>query len=177
MEIEAKFRLTTEQFHAIQETIGQPDRTVQEWDTYFHTPEPGTSLRVRRQHDLVTLDRVAWITLKGGRNEVGGIMAIDEVEPEIPYEMATVFEKMFPMVGLATDLLVAKTRRMYNYQGATLVLDTVEGLGYFAEVEIISDDASMAMAKLGKIVLELGFDKLEKAAGSYRWMMQQGAAT
>ncbi|MNL72770.1 CYTH domain protein [compost metagenome] len=85
--------------------------------------------------------------------------------------------KLFERLGLPRGLEVAKHRLEYALpDGVHVLLDTVEGLGAFAEVEALAEDGEAAVAKLEAAIERLGLEGLPRVEDSYRELLlkQQG---
>lgn len=181
-EVEAKFHLTDELAGKLTKLLTKPN-VYDQADTYFDTPK-GISLRIREETLIGSyytqpereLHRKAFITIKTVSDHADGIRAVDELEPNIDPTTVDVWVRMFEQfMGFPRDITVKKRRFeyhiLYKSQNAKLVIDQVEHLGYFCEVEILSPDVEAAKANLAEIIKAYGLDNLPPATGSYRYML------
>ena len=104
------------------------------------------------------------LAFKGATGKVG---SYEEYETHI--NDAAAASNMFEKSGFEHIITVRKKRESYKYKDSTINLDSVEGLGKFVEIEIISDKP--AKNKLNEIVRELGFGTYPKAPMGYVSLM------
>lgn len=163
MEVEAKIALDDIQAQALRGFLGTPKAWHAQRDVYLATAGLPVALRVRQD------DERAWVTLKSGFSQVGGIKVREEIEPSILPEEVPAWLKLFEHLGLPRGLEVAKRRAEYELMDDVHVLiDEVEGLGTFAEVEALAEDGHAAVAKLEMAIANLGLDGLPRIEESYR---------
>ncbi|HEY9723068.1 MAG TPA: class IV adenylate cyclase [Oscillatoriaceae cyanobacterium] len=165
MEIEAKIALTDDQARALRERLGAPKSVHQQRDVYMQTAGLPVALRVREE------DNQAWVTLKSGFGQVSGIRVREELEPSIRHEEVSMWLAIFEKLGMPSGMEVRKHRETYPYDGVIVVIDEVEGLGTFAEVEALADDAEAAVVKLEATIAELGMAELPRLTDSYRKLL------
>jgi adenylate cyclase class 2 len=145
-------------------------------DAYWfpHSPSPaGTAvppsgIRVRQEQDTLPngkVRRIIWVTYKAKEVREG-----IEVNQEREFEVsdAAAFEELLVRLGLERRSAKKKTGWAWKYEGITAELCQVEKLGWFAELEIIAQDAQEAtIAAARKRLLDLlerigiGEDKIE----------------
>lgn len=166
MEIEAKLPLSPERAAALRARLGSPLEVQQQRDIYLKTAGLPVALRVRQAGDS------ACVTLKSGFEEVDGIRVREEIEPVIRPEDVPAWLTIFERLGLPAGLVVAKTRAVYEVEGVHVLLDAIEGLGEFVEIEAIEDSADAAVARLEHAIRVLGLDDLPRITDSYRELLQ-----
>ncbi|MCB9362905.1 class IV adenylate cyclase [Candidatus Woesearchaeota archaeon] len=81
----------------------------------------------------------------------------DEYETEV--EDANILSSIFRRVGMVHKVTVTKRRRVYMHDDAEIVLDDVEELGHFIEVESkLQGDAKLERDRCIEILNRLGID-------------------
>jgi len=125
-----------------------------EHDIYYNAPHRdfGTTdeaLRVRYT------DGPALITYKGKKIPELGLKAREELNTAV--ESGETFEAILDRLGFTRTAEVNKWRENYRLGNASVALDTVEGLGTFAEIEIMAEtDGNGATAAITKLAKEMG---------------------
>lgn len=165
MEVEAKIPLTPEQAGDLRNRLGEPQAKHTQRDVYLATAGLPVALRIRQD------DEQAWVTLKTGFQMVAGIKVREEIEPSIRPEEVPAWLRVFECLGFPRGLEVAKHRHEYDMGGFHVLIDEVEGLGTFAEVEALAEDGEAAVAKLESAIKALGLDGLPRVSESYRELL------
>ncbi|ABS55844.1 putative adenylyl cyclase CyaB [Methanoregula boonei 6A8] len=125
-----------------------------EHDIYYNAPHRdfGTTdeaLRVRYT------DGPALVTYKGKKIPELNLKAREELNTCV--ESGEVFETILNRLGFTKTAEVNKWRENYRLGNASFALDTVEGLGTFAEIEIMAENnGEAATAEIMKLAKELG---------------------
>lgn len=138
-------------------------------DTYYDAPhrefaETDEALRVRREtRDGETTAR---ITYKGPLVEAE---SKTREEFETGVDDGETADAIFEQLGFSPAATVEKDRRFYGYDGYTVTLDAVEGVGEFVEVETETDEAGVEAAREGAydVLRELRLDPEEQTRTSY----------
>ena len=146
--------------------VEQPSQ--QHVDTYYNHPsrdfaQTREALRVRR------VDGVPMVTYKGTKLP-GAVKARRELEwrldPGDPD--GTKMEELFQMLGFRRVATVTKRRRCYQLLAELadfgVMIDHVDSLGLFAEVELIAGDSSeieTARGRIGQLGERLGLHRAE----------------
>lgn len=134
LEIEAKIEV---QSHAPIRTrmseLNVPPRTLHERDIYYSPRDrdfgrTDEALRVRYANGSCSL------TYKGPKVGMRGVKAREEVTVTI--DNGENIEKILDSLGFLRVEEVQKRRELYEYRGATICLDEVDGLGTFIEIEV-----------------------------------------
>ncbi len=125
---------------------------LHEKDTYFNHPSRDFSktdeaLRIRRSGDLSV------ITYKGPKLSD---RAKTRYEREVPVDDPEGLEDILIKLGFINSGSVSKEREEYMLNDILVCLDTVEILGTFVELEILSDDREDAEKKLFSLAETLG---------------------
>ncbi|WP_324757727.1 class IV adenylate cyclase [Haloarcula montana] len=149
-------------------------RTVVQEDTYYDAPhrdfaETDEAFRVRRETREGTT--TARMTYKGP-------LVDDEsktrTEVETGVDDGADADLLFRNLGFDPVATVEKDRRFYRYDGYTVTLDAVEGVGEYVEVEteVESEDA-VEEAREGAydVVRDLGLDPADQRRTSYLGML------
>ncbi len=170
-EVEAKYRITCT-VDSIMEKLPRLGaiykEAVDEEDTYFQHPcrdfsETDEALRIRR---MVRNGLEKWVlTYKGPRQMIGEVKIREEIEAELqdPEKFRRILEKL----GFMEVATIAKKRLVYSYDGCEILIDHVNGLGKFLEIEckdrnkidIIRKPLSNCLEPVYKTYLELYMEK------------------
>jgi adenylate cyclase class 2 len=95
------------------------------------------------------------VTYKGPKIKKFGLKAREELNFGV--ESGEAFETMLLRLGFTKTAEVDKWRENYRFGNATISLDDVEGLGTFAEIEVIAEnEADNPTAQIEKIAKEIG---------------------
>lgn len=149
--IEVEYKYAVDSLETLQADLkrlnAQFVETVHQEDLYFNHArdnfkEKDIAFRVRRCN--LKSGSVAWLTYKGpNQDAVGKIRDEHEVRLE-NWEAADTLQKILAGVGFQPVAPVRKTRERWHLivSGANveLCLDKVEGLGAFAEIEMLAED-------------------------------------
>ena len=147
-------------------------------DTYYDAPhrdfaETDEALRVRRETRAGETE--ARLTYKGPLVEAES-KTREEFETAVDDgETAdTIFEKL----GFTPAATVEKDRQFYRYDGYTVTLDGVEGVGEFVEVETETDEEGVEAAREGAsaVLRELGLDPEDQIRTSYLGMLLEDSS-
>ncbi|MDZ7850557.1 MAG: CYTH domain-containing protein [Halodesulfurarchaeum sp.] len=78
-------------------------------------------------------------------------------------------ERVLAVLGFEPAATVEKTRTRYDLDGVTVVLDRVEGLGEFVEVETTATDETVEQAQktVANVLEGLGLDPETQISTSY----------
>lgn len=171
MEIEAKFRLDPATEAALLARLGPPEAELAQRDVYLKTAGLPVALRVRQDGEA------ACVTLKSGFTKVQGIRVRDEWEPKIAPEELETWLTIFERLGFPAGTTVEKARRVWTLPGGVHVLvDRLDEVGTFCEVEAVADDAEAALARLEAAIEGLGLGALPRLTQSYRDLVEQARA-
>jgi adenylate cyclase class 2 len=97
------------------------------------------------------------VTYKGPKIKKFGLKAREELNFAV--ESGKIFETMLDRLGFTKTLEVNKWRETFRLGTASVSLDTVDGLGTFAEIEVIVENESdNPTGQIGKIAKEIGVD-------------------
>ena len=127
---------------------------VHEHDIYYNAPhrdfgQTDEAVRVRYTDDH------AVVTYKGPKIKKFGLKAREELNFAV--ENGNTFETMLDRLGFKKTLEVNKWRENYQLGTAMISLDQVDGLGTYAEIEVIAkDEADNPTAQIEKIAKEIG---------------------
>jgi adenylate cyclase class 2 len=102
-------------------------------------------------------DDHAVVTYKGPKIRKFGLKAREELNFAV--ESGETFENMLDRLGFTRTTEVNKWRETYRIGPATIALDAVDGLGTFAEIEIITENENdNPTGEIEKIAREIGAD-------------------
>ena len=127
---------------------------VHEHDIYYNAPhrdfgKTDEAVRVRYTDDH------AVVTYKGPKIKKFGLKAREELNFAV--ECGKTFETMLDRLGFTRTLEVNKWRETYKLGTASVSLDMVDGLGTFAEIEVMTESESdNPTALIEKIAKEIG---------------------
>ncbi|OPY35375.1 MAG: CYTH domain protein [Methanoregula sp. PtaU1.Bin051] len=135
----------------------EPRGREHEHDVYYNAPhrnfsETDEALRIRYAGGK------AVVTYKGAKIRNLGLKAREELNTAV--ESGEVTEQILQRLGFVKTAIVDKWRETYTISNATISLDEVNGLGTFAEIEVIAGDGDRerALAAIETIKKELGID-------------------
>ncbi|HDR73154.1 MAG TPA: class IV adenylate cyclase [Methanoculleus sp.] len=150
-EIEAKVRI--DDLAAVRKRLAEhnaiPACEESQIDVYYNAPHrdfaaTDEALRVRYAGDGPE------ITYKGPRLASSGMKARREIT--VGVDSGERFEEVLAFLGFSRVAAVVKRREEYHWQGATIALDSVEGLGNFVEIEVMTEgDRDAAQAHIHEL--------------------------
>ncbi len=103
-----------------------------------------------------------FLTHKGARLP-GNRKAREEVELSIGSDPTDLLEKL----GWTPAASLEKVREPWRLGDATVCIDSLDGLGTFAEVEVLDDDLEAASMRVEELVAQLGLEGAERLTTSY----------
>lgn len=181
LEIEQKFPIDyVDDFLQRLERLGAEEKAaVQQRDTYYNHPArdfrtTDEALRIRRTVDCD--GDAAVVTYKGPKRDVE---VKTRPEIELPLAEPESWPALLEALGFREVATVSKSRRRFGLErdsfDVELVIDQVEGVGQFAEVEIVADEADMNAARdaIRQLAAELELSEPERR--SYLTMLLAGA--
>jgi adenylate cyclase class 2 len=130
---------------------------VHEHDIYYNAPhrdfgQTDEAVRVRYTNDH------AVVTYKGPKIKKFGLKAREELNFAV--ECGRTFETMLERLGFTKTLEVNKWRETYKLGTASVSLDMVDGLGTFAEIEVMTesenDNPTVLIEKIAKEIGVVG---------------------
>ena len=127
-----------------------------EHDIYYNAPhrdfgKTDEAVRVRYT------DNHAVVTYKGPKIKKFGLKAREELNFSV--ECGETFETMLDRLGFTKTLEVNKWRENFRLGAASIALDTVDELGTFAEIEILSENENEnPTGIIEQIAREIGAD-------------------
>ena len=127
---------------------------VHEHDLYYNAPHrdfgiTDEAVRIRYSDDN------AVVTYKGPKIKKFGLKAREEVNFAV--ESGTSFETMLERLGFTLTTDVNKWRETYSLGNASISLDTVDELGTFVEIEVMTkNDESNPTKEIEKLAKEIG---------------------
>jgi adenylate cyclase class 2 len=155
LEIEMKFPGVD--FASLEQTLAdwgaRPDRPIQEADSYFNSTDPHRDFA--RTDEALRLRQVGpanFVTYKGPKR---GTQTKTRTEIEVPLgdgeQVAQDFARILTHLGFRFVAVVRKRRRIYHLEregfSLQVCLDEVDGLGRFAEVEIMAPEEQLEAAR------------------------------
>ncbi len=128
----------------------------------------GSGIRIRRERAGSAPDEDAGLpdraVVNFKRKEVRDGIEVND-EREFTVEGETQFEAMLERLGLALHICKLKTGKAWTFEGITIELSEIEGLGHFVELEIlaetdtyeiVADARSRLLALLARIGVDAG---------------------
>lgn len=125
-----------------------------ERDVYYNAPhrdygETDEALRVRYTAGGCV------VTYKGPKIRMAGAKAREELNLDVA--SGETCEAILARTGFLRTAVLSKDRETYELDDATVTLDTVDGLGTFVEIEILTEDEeSDAAERIARVAKELG---------------------
>jgi predicted adenylyl cyclase CyaB len=171
VEIEAKFKLSPVLRRSLEAMLGSPIACKRQADFYFDVGALPVALRMRRDGDA------GYVTLKSAMTKEAGIRVREEFEPSISPTDWDTWLTLFARLGFASNEQVNKTRTVYEFQGTCVVIDDVDDLGDYCEVEVVSDTIGDALQRLEIAITNLGLANELRLTDSYRDLLRFAATT
>jgi adenylate cyclase class 2 len=131
-------------------------KKVHEHDIFYNAPhrdfkKTDEAVRVRYS------DGRAVVTYKGPKIKKYGLKAREELNFAV--ESGEAFETMLLRLGFTRTIEVDKWRENFRLGPASVSLDDVDGLGTFAEIEVMTEDGDEnPTAEIGRIAKEIGVE-------------------
>ena len=176
-EVERKARVPHRKLRdRLDELDTEPIETVVQTDTYLNHPgrdfaETDEALRLRRvTQEAETGENRTSITYKGPQLERESKARI-ELETTIDDYQAAL--EILEALGFTPVATVTKHRTRYPYEGVTICLDDVEGLGEFVELELETHDPAEAESRLSAVCSDLSIGSEETFTTPYLTMILQ----
>src|SRR5512137_2617255 len=110
---------------------------VHEHDIYYNAPHRDFAVTDEAVRVRYTDDH-AVVTYKGPKIKKFGLKAREELNFAV--ESGGTFETMLDRLGFTKTLEVNKWRETYQLGAASVSLDMVDGLGTFAEIEVVTEN-------------------------------------
>jgi adenylate cyclase, class 2 len=141
---------------------------VHEHDIFYNAPHRDFAITDEAVRVRYTNGNTV-VSYKGPKIKKYGLKAREELNFSV--ESGETFETMLLRLGFSKTAEVNKWRENYTFKKASISLDTVDGLGTFAEIEvIIEDDTENPTAQIEKIATEIGVEG-EPILASYLEML------
>jgi len=158
LEVELKVQIPS--LDPVREQLAQrnarPLGKVHEHDVYYNAPHRDFRITDEAVRVRYTGDH-AVVTYKGPKIKKFGLKAREELNFAV--ESGESFETMLDRLGFTKTLEVDKWRETYTLGTASVSLDTVDGLGTFAEIEVmVQDESDYPAEQIGRIAREIGVD-------------------
>jgi len=136
IEVEVKARAPEGMAERIADLGGELMAVESHLDLYFNSP-----LRDLKRSDEALRIRIkeqgARLTYKGPKLDS---TTKSRLELTVKIDDARLMEEILGRLGFVLSATVRKRRSKYSYQGLTLALDEVEGLGCFVELEAAGEE-------------------------------------
>lgn len=134
---------------------------VREADTYYRHPSrdfaaTDEALRVRRT------DADWELTYKGPKRG-GGVKTREEHNVAVEADPGPVLEGL----GFSVFARIEKEREAWDLDGVRVTIDTIDGLGTFAEVEVVDQDEGTATERIEDVIRRLALQGAERFQESY----------
>lgn len=164
MAIEIELKAWVEEPQALKEVITSlawVSTSFDKEDAYWYSPEsrgsvPISGVRIRNERDTDpqgTITHTTWVTYK--TKEVRNCIEVND-EQEFTVSDGKTFEELLKRLGLEQGMRKHKQGWTWVYEGITVELACIEGLGWFVELEILADDDRAATVTAARTRL-LGF--------------------
>jgi len=180
-EIEIKFTLSDTQFVQLKQWLeanAQYVREEKQEELYFNNPEPSQTFYFKSKHGYIDALKALRVrkTNKGDTvcykysnidKNTGKILYKNECETKVPD--GKVFVEIFENMGFTDKIQVKKTRNIYTSGDFEIVIDNVEKLGTFVEVELKREyaDAQAGIAAINNFIKSMGITSYMQFNRSY----------
>ncbi|WP_254862884.1 class IV adenylate cyclase [Halovivax gelatinilyticus] len=176
-EVEVKVPATLDRVRERVRSIGASDEgRVEQVDTYYDAPhrtfsKTDEALRIRTERR--SGDERVELTYKGPLVERASKTRA-EVETEVDDAVAAA--EILERLGFEPAATVRKDRHRFAFDGVTITLDEVDGVGTYVEVErtATADSIDETRAELFATLDRLGLDPDEQVRTSYLGLMLEG---
>jgi adenylate cyclase class 2 len=156
IELEAKIRIREPEklSKALMRMNAQKKGRESQEDVYFNAPH----------RDFALTDEALRVRYAGGSAEItykGPKMADlklkARIEVNIGVDSGRDCEQMLELLGFTRVMEVKKVREIFEMDATTISIDTVEGLGCFIEIEVVTDgDLHQAEKKIEAVQKKIG---------------------
>ncbi len=162
-EIEKKYKINTYE-KAKEEIIALGAShlsTTTDVDVYFLVPQAIPNTRYLR------------VRTKGGKNTLAYHEVVDDLETkewEVDVSDADVTHDIVEKLGFAEEVVVKKTRETYTLGDSEILVDCIDGLGHFVEIEspdVVSLDKIAGKITLGDQIVGKGYPDLVKEKSAH----------
>lgn len=140
IEIKAKINDSKKAMEDLGKIGATYSHTERQHDIYFNAPDKDyaktdEALRIRQIPDGDDFKRI--LTYKGPK-----INSKSKTRKEVEVEISDVdaMNEILVNLGFKASAIVSKIRRIFNYEDYTITLDKIEELGYYMEIEYVTDD-------------------------------------
>ncbi|MCI5944444.1 MAG: class IV adenylate cyclase [Eubacterium sp.] len=160
-----------------------PGHLIKESDIYFTSEthdfmQADEALRIRRCDNLSTGESSCVLTFKGPKLDS---VSMTRRELETGIADGNTGCEILCALGYKKLAPVTKLRQYYHLEGMTACVDTVEKLGTFLELEILTPgdsshpeaDRENALKKIEAILHDLGYSMSDTTRYSYLFMLQK----
>ncbi len=140
------------------EQVAKPGPSGTQTDVFFThlAASADETLRLRASDGALEL------TYKGPRLDHAAKVRVEE-----NVRLADDPTALLSRLGWTPSARLVKHRETWHLDGATVCIDSIDGLGSFAEVEVLSDDAAAASKKVEELVKQLGLEGAQRHSLSY----------
>lgn len=151
---------------------------LRETDIYFYSETHDfrardEALRIRKSENLDTGELRVTVNFKGPKLDS---VSMTRKELEVEVSEAFVMEDIFRSLDMTPVEPVVKKRRYYHLGQMTACVDSVEKLGDFLELEVLTEDEKQREDVLGamqNMLQKLGHDESETVRTSYLSMLEK----
>ena len=127
---------------------------IHEHDIYYNAPHRDFGMTAEAMRVRYTNEH-AVITYKGAKRAKYGLKAREELNTAV--ESGDVFEQILVRLGFVKTAEVNKWRENYRLGTAAISLDSVDELGTFVEIEVMTDlDGPDATEQINTLAKEMG---------------------
>ena len=171
-EVEAKIHLTKEEFDQLRQSLNQRRGVAyrgqfKKLDTYYHTPVPNLTLRIRKMSGKNQF-QIKY------RSTKEGIEANKEWEWSLGRPLA--FKTLLKKAEIHPYITKEKRTDLFVWKKMNIELNWVKSLGYFLEIETlvkVEKKIPKAMGELKRIFKELGFEEKKFEKRQYLELINQ----
>lgn len=177
IEVEVKYRI--KDLESYQQRLissgGQFRKKEHQEDTYFTSPT----------HDLLKNDEIlrvrrinqnnGTLTYKGPNRNKDGSKSRKEIETQV--KSPGLLSEILRTLDFSIDAKVIKNRRFFELKESTVVVDEVEDLGRYAEIERVveSNKAENAREKISALASKLGLKETQIVPETYLELVSRRA--
>lgn len=173
LEVEAKVELLSP--GALRDRLraaGAAQAPVQNHEDFFFDHPSRDLASADEAFRLRITDDGMWLTYKGPKRGDGVKVRVEE-EVQVQEDPRPLLEHL----GFRPAAVLRKVRESWHMESITVTIDSIDGLGTFAEVEVLADDEAKATEIVETTLKGLGLDGAMRLSLSYLEMaLEAGAA-
>jgi predicted adenylyl cyclase CyaB len=162
IEVELRSFLTQEEYNRLILFFSTNARLIRSDEQETHYLDHSKDIRIQRSKNF------AKVWLKKGKIHDE---AREEIELKVKPEQFGILQKMFKELDLGTKIVWLRARKVFTWEGVTVMIDDTKGYGKILEIEIITskDRKDEALSLLHQKFTQLGIQVTPREVFSRRF--------